>query len=173
MATRDRSHDEDDDDSPKLTKRQWRALKAASDALIEDYELALSADGDPLESALIGFFLPAQMADRYSPAFCRRFFEAFRDLSKRVLSRKPFQLRSVAEEMAFRALIDVAKDDETITDKDADALDFFSDCLNQDYDFEMLFDPRMDGFDTAPHAALMNYANLRFEQWFDPFGNVE
>lgn len=51
-------------------------------------------------------------------------------------------------------------------------LEAWRDHLNQDYDYEMLFDQSLDGFAEDPRLAHLRFANLRVEEWFRPFGNA-
>jgi hypothetical protein len=91
-------------------------------------------------------------------------------------------LSSAAEEMAFRALVSRAQEDEylweDLCDQSGDArpgsarvdFDEFSELLNQDFDYELLFVPSVDGIEHSADEAV-DFAGLKFDEWFQPFGN--
>jgi hypothetical protein len=86
--------------------------------------------------------------------------------------RHPHMLASVAEEMALAAILDEAQ---AILDEDDHDADIRAEAEGayEDADFEILFDPRLDGLEEDDRVAHMAMANLRFEEWFGPFRDEE
>ncbi len=112
----------------------------------------------------------------YTPQFVRQFFDNFENLAGRMHSGERFYLRSVADEFAFRAIIEEAKDwlEETKRGSNSDNIEWFYAMVCEDFDFELLFDPQYDGFERdEAWKGRFGLANLAFEDWFKWFANVE
>lgn len=120
----------------------------------------------------VATYLPRPFAHRYTVGFFKKFLIAVVSVGMKMAAGDEVHLSSTAEELALNAIVDSAKiglEVGTVVDADPERLDLFAEDLLEDRDFEMLFSPNFDGIEESPIAEELGVANLRFEEWFEPF----
>jgi hypothetical protein len=142
-----------------------------NDAVVFDEALnALEAlaEGDDFADTPMAGWLPPKHLPRYDAGFARRFAVCLVAVAGKLADRYPHFLASVAEEMALAAILDEAQ---AILDEEGRDADLRAEAkgASQDADFEVLFDPSVDGLEADEAVAHLAMANLRFEDWFRPF----
>ncbi|KAA8719183.1 hypothetical protein [Corynebacterium spheniscorum] len=117
-------------------------------------------------------WLPERFAHRYDSHFARQFLVATVDLVA-AISNSWRNCPTVAHELALHVLLDQT---EVLSESLQEVTQYLEagwrgtleDCLFEDLDFRLLYDPGMDGIEDNPEPE-MGMAPLRFESWFQPF----
>jgi hypothetical protein len=146
------------------------ALQALIDLLFDLYA-ALPPSGPPppdfAHDGLLTF--PPAYVQRYDRPFVRRAIVAAASLGQKLAGPGWFDLSSTMEEMLFGTIMESVQN----TDVEiGDVFDDLEDSVFQDLDYELLFDAQFDGIENDASNERYAFANLRFEQWFDPFPNT-
>lgn len=125
------------------------------------------------EGTMLPSYLPTRFAHLYTPVFVKSFAVAVISVGLKMAVGGELVLASVAEEMAMAAILEHANDAveiaESTTTCNGDRVDDFAEGVFEDQDFRLLFSEEYDGIETSPVAAEMRMANVRFEEWFQPF----
>lgn len=133
--------------------------------------MALAADGQldmSLVDYLVGYeFLPIRYRHRYDEGFIRRFLLTLESVIAKLAEQDPAPLESTAQELALHGLLDTAEGLAELNDMEVD-FDLLRNLHFEDLDHELLFDPAFDGVEEDT-ANELSFANLRFEDWFEPF----
>jgi hypothetical protein len=151
----------------ELPRSHEEALLAALDILADSFaeDLRSRSDREYLEGALIQDYLPPKHRRRYGKEFGRKFLACLRAVAWKFKAPGAYKLGSVGEEMAMNGAIEFARD--LLADKGVNAdFELFRALVFEDVDFEMLYLPGLDGIEDDPP---LDYVNLRFEDWFEPF----
>lgn len=152
----------------------WHASVTMVDHLFED--LRTISDKTDLSAAdLDGTWilpnLPPRFARRYGPLFVQKFIAVTVDMTAS-LARSWRSPDCVAGELALRCLLDEA---ETVVDLyGLDVPEYWredlEDRLVEDFDYDMLYDLSLDGFENDPEFLdRFRIVPMRFEDWFKPF----
>ncbi|HEX5266117.1 MAG TPA: hypothetical protein VFW24_05040 [Acidimicrobiales bacterium] len=151
-----------------LGRDEKKALAAAVDWTQQQVALA---DGGRLDMTLVEFlienrFLPTRYRHRYDAAFLDRFLLVLDSVIGKLGGQDPGPLESTAQELALHGLLETA---EVLAEPDEELdFDLFRNIHFEDLDHEFLFHPAFDGVeDDTTHD--LNFANLRYEDWFKPF----
>jgi len=114
--------------------------------------------------------LPARYAHRYDALFVQQLIVAAVTVTAR-LTEGWRPLACVAEELALRLLLDQAEVRLEAADLDLPGWrGIVEDCLFEDTDHELLFDPGLDGIeDDEESLARTGTTPLAFTRWFTPF----
>lgn len=152
----------------------WHASVIVIDDLFQDVATLSSRSGDPdaWEDTSAISALPPRFGRYYDSLFAKKFLIAMSDVTA-ALANGWVELASVAHELAAHILLEhVVVPQETYEiELRFDLVDHLTDVLFEDRDFELLYSPRLDGFEDAPdpgHGAV----NLDFASWFVPFNGV-
>jgi len=155
-----------------LPEDHREALRAGAEMVVDHiFEDLQSADGARPEWIWLSAFLPDAYLHRYDVMFAQRFLVSAVSVGLKLAQSKPAILCSVAEELALNAIIDQAEVWLELDGKRAD-FDEFRSRVYEDWDFELLFDPEIDGFQYSGVVAEFAMANLAFKDWFKPFDNA-
>lgn len=155
-----------------LTLSQQRALHKAVGIQIDDLiaEISQMHTGDTLDPDNgIAMHLPRQYGARYNLTFAKQFLACLMTVSWKLFDQENHRLSCLAEELALGALIQTAEGVRSWHDDDAD-FDTFREYAFEDMDFELLFNPRLDGIenDEAIQSKL-HMVGLAFPDWFKPW----
>lgn len=154
-----------------LPGRRRRALLAASATIIDEALDSLRSEGT-LEASSLAWHLPPRFGYRYTEATYRCMFVAVIGLGHQLAGTDHPALRCTADELALNMLMEEA--DVWLTEVEAGpAGDWggYIDSVFEDTDFEMLYDPSMDGIEDGDGgvAVYLQPANLHPDDWFKPF----
>lgn len=150
-----------------------QALGDAGEILIEALYQDLHAlqNGTNFARTTMADYLPAVYLNRYDLAFARKFHICLSTVVWKLQAPDGYALACVGEELALNAIVELAK--ALLEEREFEAgLEAFVDSAFQDTDFELLFDPRYDGFVDTEEAAKLGMGQLNFVEWFLPFLNV-
>jgi hypothetical protein len=156
--------------SPAERETLRHALQALIDLLFDLYE-ALPASGPAAADFRhdgIMIFPPAYVG-RYDRPFVRRAIVAAASLGQKLAGHGWFDLGSTMEEMLFGTIA------ESVQNTDIEIGDVFDDLeesVFQDLDYEMLFNAQFDGIENDATRDRYAFANLKFDEWFEPFPNT-
>lgn len=155
--------------SEYLPDNHREALLSALDTLSDDF---FENDLDD-EEHVFRDLLPRKYFHQYGALFLKKFYVALMTVGyKLALPQKSHTLLScTAEELAFHILVERAS---TLLDMDGIKADFdaFASYVYQDIDFEFLYESEMDGIEDGEIGDELHIVNLRFADWFKPFGNA-
>lgn len=171
---------------PPLRRAVRDALTVACDLCVEQVEedVALaSAGGDGNVMDLLDAkehedpglstwrdYLPPKYRPQYDLAFLRQFLGVLKSVADRVRSDETPVMWSVAEELAFRFIVEfaqaVGEGGSKWTERDDDDLTAYIETAADDSDVDYLFDPRWDGIEDNESLQIVN---LHFEDWFKRF----
>ena len=164
----------------ELPDDHWEALAAGvditTDELFDAYAVADDASrrGAPFDfdDTAARDMLPAAFSHHYDVGFLRRFLICLIVVGWKLRQDRIYMLACVAEELALWAIIRRAGGwlDQHDTTADFSTLREFA---FEDEDFLYLFDRSMDGFAESEEADRFGVANLRFSDWFTPFGDAQ
>lgn len=162
--------------SPEHVVALEEAISDSLDEAIEDLltlQHATNWDGTMFLSGL-----PPRYRNGYTLPFARKFLACLMVATHKMADSevRPGILACVAEELASHLVLQKAKailtapaDLRGLSDVRADFTPVY-DLLFEDLDFEMLYDPALNGIEGHPIAEhLLTVVNLRFEDWFEPF----
>ncbi|MCL6613814.1 MAG: hypothetical protein K6U03_04215 [Firmicutes bacterium] len=152
-----------------------KLLDSACDILIDTFheDLDILMDGKDWDETWMSQFLPKKFRIQYDLCFAKRFLDTLLVVIWKLNDDDCWTLNSVAEEMAMAAII---KQAESLAEQKDIGFDsnYLYDGLFEDVDFELLFEPEMDGIeDDKVINRIMRYANLCFEDWFKPFRGTD
>jgi DNA-binding PadR family transcriptional regulator len=163
--------DEDVNNVPVLQRGSIPALakKAMTQAVVRvaesiRYHQRYVNDLDELAEVTESFgLLPPPLVERYDREFFRKFLNTIGAVGQRLQTEAPFELRTVAEALALRAILIHAQNELQLLqlsqsapasiDRDLEAIDTLSKILFQDLDHESLFDHDMSDI----HTHLMTW----------------
>jgi hypothetical protein len=169
----------------RASRAERKALRAAAvhliDMLFNSY-LAVVRNGGPFNSereicsidAIVGWpgfrFLPKAYLHCYDAQFFKQVIVAATALCQKLFGPTLPDLSCTIEEILFSSIAQIAGEDSPRVK--FRILEAWRDRINQDFDYEMLFDQALDGFADDQRLAHLGFANLRVEEWFRPFGNA-
>jgi len=143
----------------------FSALSILSDEFFED----------DLESEehIFRELLPRQYFYHYTPLFLKRFYATLLTVGYKLAlpEQSDTLLACTAEEFALHILIEKASSILEMDEIEAD-FGYFEDVAYQDLDFELLYDPDIDGIEDSETAFELGFGNLHFSEWFKPFDNA-
>ena len=157
-----------------LTERKREALHAAVVILLDDAFQALSSGSDLSESMLV-WYLPPRLESHYDEGLYRSMLVAIAHVGGQLAKTDSPSLRCLADEMALHIIIEQAGAWlETQGEPDED-WGLYEDCVFEDTDFELLFDPAWDGIEDPESdvARSKGMTNLHPKDWFKPFRPTE
>jgi len=154
-----------------LSPSHREALADACDRLIDMWldELAAIMHGDwtVADSAIVEA-LPRRYLLAYTPIFAKQFSVCLVTVAWKLAQPGRVPLTCVAEELAAWALIEEAE--QVLEEDGLEAnFDLFVDDLFEDTDFLILFDPKLDGLETAEVGTYLGMGYVEFKDWFVPF----
>jgi len=151
-----------------LPETHREALYSAFIELADNYFIS-----DAKPASLIGEGLPSKYRNRYTDLFLQRFFVSFLTVGYKLAQPEPLVplLSCTAEELASSIVIGLS---EVNLDEHGIKSDFgpFQEELYQDSDFNLLYQPEVDGIEDSAEFSFMGIGLLRFEDWFIPFDNA-
>lgn len=161
-----------------MSVESWTLLLAcASDVEEMVLEAASQIDeGRQATQTSLAEILPRRFIPRYDAAFAQRMAGTASGLARKLEKARERGsglgrgfLNSVAEEMlmseAIRMAVDMAG-----SERQEDELEALQEHCFEDRDFEWLYDLSRDGGIEDPEVqAKAGFANLGFDDWFDPF----
>lgn len=169
-------------DAGAATRRQarilagclWGASIAIIDQLFEDLseliELGDGVDANAIKKLQVLGALPPRFAHHFDVGFAQHLLVAAVDLTARFTQgwQPP---ACVAQELLLQVLLDeVAYSQELLEiDLHPDWRDTLDDLLFEDLDFEVLFDPSLDGIEDEPALGPPGMVPMDFAHWFVPF----
>jgi hypothetical protein len=159
----------------ELTKREQKYLEGGIavliDSIIQDIEILFA--GKPwIETMMLSKYLPKNYVHRYDVTLAKQFLDTVMAVAYKFQDQEAFwTLNSVAEQMAMYAILAEAEGYAETYNAKID-ITKLTDLLFYDIDFELLFDPRFDGFeDDEEFKAAHGMENLSFKDWFKPFSS--
>ena len=154
----------------ELPTEHERALLIAIDLLVDEFfdDVAALLDDAKFAHVSMAAYLPPKYLPRYTPQFAKEFLVCVLTVAWKLRSPSVHRLACVGEELALAAIIQRAKD---VLEDEGIEPDFraFEQCVFEDKDFELLFAPKLDGFEDTEVGRMLAIANLHFEDWFTPF----
>ncbi|MCA1602384.1 MAG: hypothetical protein LC776_12325 [Acidobacteria bacterium] len=170
---------EAEESSFALSDAAWNALLGAASEVEEllkgDKEILRA--GEPASSTELVAFMPRRFLLRYDGEFAERLERTATDLNNGMQQRRnegwayPYEtfLNSVVEEMLMARIIALAVEN-AASPEVATELRMLDDVGFEDRDFEWLYNLSHDGITDDPRLAeQLGFANLGFEEWFEPF----
>lgn len=163
---------EDERSEPHVEDQDRELLLNTADMLVDVFsdDAAEMARGTPFDETLMATHLPISHAARYDVDFVIRFAVAASRVCERLANGAVPATFSVVDELAVHAIFTTAVGlAEDLGDLEtAKRLADFEDWLLPDTDFLFLFEKRWPiRMSVSSSAGLVN---LRFEEWFRPFG---
>lgn len=152
----------------------WTASVLMVDHLFEDLKTVSQLDSittADIDSTWILANLPRRFAHRYGPLFVQKLIVVTTDLTTS-LARSWRAPDCVAGELALQCLLE-----EIQTVAELYSLDLqndwrvrLEDLMVEDFDYDMLYDNSLDGFEDDNHfMTRFRITPMRFEDWFKPF----
>lgn len=163
-----------------ITEEKYNGLCEAGEVLLDHLfedviEVQHTGNPEPLSN-----WLPDQFSQHYTPLFAKQFLVTAVTLVGLLdqWDGKSTIVSCTADALALHCLIEQAKTlvelraDEAGREASETDLDFgdFVELLCPDADFELLFDPSLDGVEDTDAAAHLGML-LRFDQWFVPYAS--
>jgi hypothetical protein len=155
------------------------AVEVLVDQLFSDLVALESSDADSVqthddpESLLALSMLPTQYRHRYTPLFVRKFTVAAIAVTERLTREQWEPAVTVAEELALHLLGEQAEVLIELTgleaEVDAGWRGAYNDAVLEDVDYEILYEPGMDGIEEDDDMAHLHMAPMSFSAWFRPF----
>ncbi len=152
-----------------LTESHREALHTALCLLVDDF----LNDPDHDEHLFITA-LPSKYLNRYDGGFRRKFLVALLTVGYELAQSDPPVpfFSCTAEELALHVLIEEAKEGLEANGIDPDFSEFEDQVYQDDMDISVLYDMSLDGIEDTSIGDNMAFANLQFDQWFEPFLNA-
>jgi hypothetical protein len=153
----------------QLPCAHWKALCAAGEILIDEFYQDIAdvvTGGDFVETTMVNY-LPRPYLARYGPLFAQKFQVCFTSVVWKLAAAERYELASVAEELALFAIIGRAVQLLEMEGREPD----FSAVFNggfRDLAFTRLFNEVLTGSDEWWSRSDVEFACLRFENWFAP-----
>jgi hypothetical protein len=145
-------------------------MATAIQVLIDEFldDIAALKRGEQFADTGMAAYLPSAYGHRYNLLFAKRFLACVYAAAWKLHSPDPQALACVGEELALHALIQGA---EAILENKGTRADFdaLRETAFEDEDYILLFDPRWDGIDVSERGRRLGIANLRHDDWFEPF----
>jgi len=155
--------------SKYLPDNHREALLSALDILSDDFFDSNLED----EEHVFRELLPRKYFHQYTPLFLKKFYVTLMTVGYKLALPQESNtlLSSTAEEIALHILIEEAT---TLLDMHSIKADFgdFEDYVYQDIDFEFLYESEFDGIEDGETGDELHIVNLRFADWFKPFGDA-
>lgn len=150
-----------------------RGIIRTYDTIIEDIDIYLRK-GEPWSETSMAFlgYLPKRYSHRYDLSFINQFLNIVIAIGYKFNDKEAWwRLNSVIEELAMYAILNEAKACAELDGKlkliNIDELSMY---IYYDLDFQLLFDPTMDGIeDDDALTKEIGLVNLSFKNWFKPF----
>ena len=157
-----------------LPDRKREALHAAVVILIDDAFEALSSGDDLSESTLV-WYLPPRLEAHYHEGLYRSMLVAICHVGGQLATTDSPTLRCLADEMALHIIIEQAGAWLETQGEPDEGWGLYEDCVFEDTDFELLYDPAWDGIEDRDSdvARREGMANLHPDDWFKPFRPTE
>ena len=157
----------------RLPIRIQRALCDAGVVVLDLYleDLARLAQGLPFDEANMADALPRKYLPRYDLAFAKEFVVCVSTVVWKLQSPDHQELACLAEEFALYAIVGRAQALLEVRGRPVDLGDVYEEAF-QDIDFAFLFHPSFGEVEESEIGEHLRLANLRFEDWFEPFANV-
>ena len=152
-----------------LPESHREALHDALDLLVDDFL------NDPeYDEPLCVTVLPSKYLHRYDGGFRRKFLVTLLTVGyKLAQSEPPVPLFScTAEELALHVLIEEATEGLKTQGIEPEFSEFEDQVYQDDMDINILYDMSLDGIEDTTIGDNMAFANLQFDQWFEPFLNA-
>ena len=156
----------------ELEERGWTALREAVVSLNDHLQMDLEGllRGGEFGATFTSCYLPAKYLPSYDAGLLRRFLVCVVVVGWKLFDPvHEHRLACTAEELALRAIIQRAE--EVLEEQEQEPVDFsyLVDVAYEDTDFEMLFDPSLDGIEDSPSGKFLRMVNLKLQEWFLPF----
>ena len=149
-----------------------RALSTASRVLIDELldDIVALQRGEQNADTGLAASLPSTYRHQYDLLFAKQFLACVYTVAWKLLSPDPQVPACVGAELALHALIQGA---EAILDNEGIEADFavLRETAFEDEDCVLLFDPQWDGIEDSARGRRLGAANLRYDDWFLPFGD--
>ena len=145
------------------------ALHTALCLLVDDFL------NDPDDDApLCVTALPPKYLHRYDGGFRRQFLVTLLTVGYKLAQSEPPVplLTCTAEELGLHVLIEEAREGLKTQGIEPQFSEFEERAFQDDMDIEILYDMALDGIEDSAVGDSMRYANLQFDQWFEPFLNA-
>jgi hypothetical protein len=153
--------------SPAEREMLRSALQSLIDLLFDLYAALPESGPPPADFRHDGLMVfPPAYVGRYDRPFVRRAIVAAASLGQKLAGAGWFDLASTMEEILFGTIM------ENTDIEIGDVFDDLEESVFQDLDYELLFSPQFDGIENDEMNERYAFANLRFEEWFDPFPNT-
>jgi hypothetical protein len=167
------------DEQFEIRAGAWDLLLNAAALMVEELEAAAQDVRGGVQAAetAIGEWMPRRFLLRYDAAFADGLLAGAKTLRRRLDEGRaagwayPHEgfLNSVAEEMLMAIIIDLA-DERSSSPQESEDLEALRSLSFEDRDFEWLYDLTHDGVTDDPEIkARVGFANLGFDDWFEPF----
>ena len=152
-----------------LPESHREALHTALCLLVDDF----LNDPDDDEPHFVAA-LPSKYLHRYDGGFRRKFLVALLTVGYKLAQPEPPVplLSCTAEELGLHVLIEEAKEGLKTQGTEPKFSEFEDRAFQDDMDIEILYDMALDGVEDSAVGDSMRYANLQFDQWFEPFLNA-
>lgn len=150
------------------------ALHAAVVLLLDDGFDALSSTGD-LNESMLAWHLPARLEKHYHEGLYRSMLVAVANLGGQLAHTDSPTLRCLADEMALHVVIEQAGAWLEARGEAYEGWGLYEDCVFEDTDFELLYDPAWDGIEDLETdvSRQEGMTNLHPNDWFKPFQPTE
>ncbi len=150
---------------------QQSALDEALVDLVDDFadDLAGLEQGQPFAELVMADYLPEAFRSRYDRAFARRFFVTLLVVAWKLKSPDAHRLANLAEQLAFRAIVDRAEANLEEWGEDAPLTDLIP-VACETPEFMTLFLPTLQGVKPSEAKRRFYGTPLDFPKWFEPFG---
>lgn len=161
-----------------ISPQRGKRIRDASELLVDLFsdDVRDLINGCPFDETWMYEQLPGRYQHHYDLDFAQQFLDVMIILNWKIHDRRWWMLNSVAEELAMRAVLNVAKAQADLEGKEFDSSDLV-DCIFEDTDVEFLFQQEFDGIEDDEHLIKQfRLVNLRFADWFKPFrptGRIE
>ncbi len=154
-----------------LPKHAWEALRVAAALLIDELhdDLNLLQGDSDFGNTFAMSFLPNKYLPSYTAGFLRQFLACVTLTGWKLFDSAEHRLSCLAEELALNAIIRRAE--AWLEEREFEPVEFeyLEGVAFEDMDFQMLFDPSLDGIEDTDTGRYMRIANLKFSEWFEPF----
>ncbi len=153
-----------------LSDLNRQALHAAVALLLDDGFETLASSGD-LSESMLGWYLPPLLQPHYHEVLYRSMLVAIAKVGGQLADTDAPTLRCVADEIALHVIIEQAGAWLETRGEVDEGWDVYEDCVFEDVDFELLYDPAWDGIEDPDSdlARQEGMANLHPKDWFKPF----
>jgi hypothetical protein len=164
-------------DAKTLSAVQRETLYRAARELVDRYfhDLDDLAQDQAFAQTSMAEDLPRKHLGRYDRTFAQRFLVCVLSVAQKLRTPGKHMLACTAEEIALGIIVEEARElvlvDDQIPESAADFSPFMAAAF-EDWDYLMLFEGEFDGVEDLVDARG-GIVNLRFDEWFIPFGRAE